>query len=230
LTSGRLDQPQVARLAQVAHDHGATINDLLVTALALSVREHRSDGGKRPVTVAVPINLRAESPFDASDCLGNFVGGVHIATRLNPRHDFWKQVRVVRSLLQPRLTSSAARWSMLQLHATLPPTLIDAMLYAAYDRCDDKAARRLARTMCQNIPLSVALSNLGRASVTDHLGALHVHDLVFFSPKSSQSHIVAGAVTMDAIMQIGFSYDQLLIPPEKMESIKNRMLELLLAA
>lgn len=111
----------------------------------------------------------------------------------------------------------------LELHCIkrecMKPLLVDAMYFAAYGRCDDKAAVMAAKMLSIDKPSSTAVSNLGRLSFDCQIGSCRIQDLVFFAPKAPVSYAVLGIATLGDAMQIGFSYDRKIISSDIMRAV-----------
>jgi len=107
------------------------------------------------------------------------------------------------------------------------PLLVDAMYFAAYGKCDDKAAIKAAKMLSIDKPSSTAVSNLGRLDFDCQIGSCRIRDLVFFTPKAPVSYAVLGIATLGDVMQIGFSYDRKIISSDIMRDASSMMLELL---
>lgn len=108
------------------------------------------------------------------------------------------------------------------------PLLIDAMYFAAYGECQDKAAKKAASILSVDTPSSTAISNLGRLNFNCRIGSYGIRDWVFFPPKAPGSYLVLGVATLHDTMQIGFSFDRKIISSVVVEDIKSKMLSLLL--
>ena len=110
----------------------------------------------------------------------------------------------------------------------MDPLLIDAMYFAAYGKCKDKAARKAAATLGLNdYPSTTAVSNLGRLGFDSQIGSYHIRDMVFIAPKAPASYIVLGVATLDGNMHIGFSNDRNHISPDCMAKISSKLVEVL---
>lgn len=83
----------VKELKEVAHRYGASINEYLVSVFVWSVYKELFHGmpGKRPIRVAVPVNLR---PFFDSDTTKNFF--VMVSAEFRPAKDSYSFEEVVK--------------------------------------------------------------------------------------------------------------------------------------
>lgn len=94
---------QVEQLKEVAHRYGASLNEYLVSVFVWSVYTEFLHGmpGKRPIRVAVPVNLR---PYFDSDTTKNFF--VMVSAEFRPKKDtysFEEVVDIIKESLQSQI-------------------------------------------------------------------------------------------------------------------------------
>lgn len=216
---------QMKDLHRACKANGVTINSAIVTAFIRAMQERHYHDKNRKTVVGVPINMRNRLSLPATSSLGNFASAVSVKYRYNTKESFWRNAVRVQTKLKSKLESDKAPWVLLNLYALMEPLLIDAMYFAAYGNCDDKAARKAAAMLSIDNPSSTAVSNLGRLDFDGQIGSCHVRDMVFFAPKATGSYVVLGVATLGGTMQIGFSYDRNIISSDTMEDVGSAMLE-----
>ncbi len=207
--------------------HGVTLNSAVVAAFICAMQEHYRQGSKRKTAVGIPINIRKQLSLSADDCLGNFSSAVTVKAHYDTKKDFWYNAALIQNKLKIKLSSAKASWVVLNLYTLMNPLLIDAMYFAAYGKCDDKAANRAASLLSIDNPSAAAISNLGRLNFDCHIGFYHIRDLVFFAPKAPGSYAVLGIATLGDTMHIGFSYDRNIISSDIMNKVSAKMNTLL---
>lgn len=205
--------------------HGITINDALVTALIIAIQEKHLN---KKTVVGIPINIRKQLSFATDSCLGNFASAITIAYKQDSKKDFWQNAALVKRKIESKLDSTKAQWLILNVHASMNPSLVDAMYFAAYGECNDKAAKKAASMLSIDKPSSTAISNIGRLNFNCQIGSFHIRDLVCFAPKAPGSYVVLGVATLNDTLQIGFSFDRKIISAAVMEEVKLRVLALLI--
>ncbi|WP_018752087.1 condensation domain-containing protein [Paenibacillus sanguinis] len=220
-----INAKEINNLHQACKAHGVTLNEAIVTAFIGAMQKKCAHPSNKKMVVGIPINMRKHLLLPTEDCLGNFASAVTINERYDARKDFWQNAAQVRSKLSSKLKSAKAPWVLLNLYALLNPLLIDAMYFAAYGKCEDKAAKKAAAMLSLDNPSSTAISNLGRLNFDCRMGSCHIRDMVFFAPKAPGSYVVLGVVTLGNTMQIGFSYDRKKISSDTLENVSSTLQE-----
>lgn len=220
-----INRVEINDLHNACKAHGITINDALVTALIIAIQEKHLN---KKTVVGIPINIRKKLSFSADSCLGNFASAITIGYKYDSKKDFWQNAALVKRKIKSKLESTKAQWLILNVHASMNPLLVDAMYYATYGECNDKAAKKAAAMLSIDKPSSTAISNIGRLNFNCQIGSYHIRDLVCFAPKAPGSYVVLGVATLNDTMQIGFSFDRNIISAVVMEEVKSRILALLI--
>lgn len=227
LSYSTINAKELNNLHKACKAHGVTINEAIVTAFILAMQERRPHMMNEKTVVGIPINMRKQLTLSAHDCLGNFASAITIKVRYDTKKDFWQNAFRMRSKLKSKLKSAKAPWVALNLYSILNPMLIDAMYFAAYGECDDRAAKKAAAMLSVDNPSSTAVSNLGRLNFDCQVGSFPIRDMVFFAPKAPGSYVVLGVATLGDTMQFGFSYDRKKISSDTMQNVSSTILELL---
>ena len=228
LSYSTISASQMDSLHQACKAHSITINEAIITAFFSAMCEHCTYRINEEMVIGIPINIRNQLPFSVDSSLGNFASAITIKHKGNTSNDFWQNANQVRDKIKSKLTSAKASWVNLNLYAMMEPTLIDAIYFAAYGKCTDKAARKAAAMLgVSDNPSTTAVSNLGRLDFSSQISSYHIRDMVFFAPKAPASYIVLGVATLDNKMQIGYSYDQNYLSSDCMERISIRLEEIL---
>ncbi len=207
--------------------HGITITEAIATAFILAMREKLSCSNNNKIVIGIPINIRKQLTFSADACLGNFASAITITEKYDAKKDFWRNALRVRKKMNLKMKSVKSQWLILNLYALMNPLLIDAMYFAAYGKCDDKAAKKAASMLSIDKASSTAISNLGRLNFDSQIGSYRIRDMVFFAPKAPGSYAVLGVATLENILQIGISYDRNIISSVIMEDISSQMVAVL---
>ncbi|MCD7900257.1 MAG: hypothetical protein LUH22_10410 [Bacteroides sp.] len=224
LSYSTINKVEMNELHNACKAHNITINDAIVTAF-ISAMQGKNLNNKKMV-VGIPIDIRKQVLFSADKCLGNFATAITIAYKYDYKKDFWQNAILVKKEIKSKLESTKAQWLLLNTYASMNPLLIDAMYFAAYGECQDKAAKKAASILSIDKPSSTAISNLGHLNFNCQIGSYCMRDFVFFPPKAPGSYIVLGVATLNDTMQIGYSYDRKIIFSEDVEDIKCKMLNL----
>lgn len=227
LSHSTINRVEMSNLYNACKAHGVTINEAIVTAFLGAVQEQDFNDKKK--TIGIPINIRKQLSFSTDTCLGNFASAITITGKYDSKKDFWQNAILISKRIRSKLDSPKSQWLVLNTYAAMSPLLIDAMYFAAYGECKDKAAKKAASMFSIDKHTSTAISNLGRLDFNCQVGAYNIRDLVFFAPKAPGSCVVLGIATLNDTMQIGFSFDRKIIDPVAMENSRSKMINLLLA-
>lgn len=227
LSYSTINASEVNALHEACKSHKVTINEAIVTAFIRAMQEKRPNASHDKTVVGIPINMRKHLSLSTDDSLGNFASAVTIKERYDTKKDFWQNAARIQGKLNSKLNSDKAPWVVLNLYSLLNPLLIDAMYFAAYGKCEDRAAKRAAALLSIDHPSSTAISNLGRLKFDCQVGSYRLRDLVFIAPKAPGSYVVLGVATLGGTMQIGLSYDRHKISSETMDTVSSTMLDLL---
>ena len=219
-----IDPSKLNDLYRACKAHNVTINEAIVTAFIYAMQKHHN--GKK-ITVGIPINIRKQLSFSVDACLGNFASAITITEHYDTSKSFWQNAERIQRKSTLKLKSPTAHWVVLNFYAHMKPLLVDAMYFAAYGKCNDKAAIKAAKMLSIDKPSSTAVSNLGRLNFDCQIGSYRIRDLVFLAPKAPVSYAVLGIATLDGAMQIGFSYDRKIISHDTMRDVSSTMIELL---
>jgi NRPS condensation-like uncharacterized protein len=181
-----LEPEEVARLADLRAD-GATVNDVLLGALAVTVREWnvRQGNGSGAVYLMMPINLRP--PEWRFEVVGNFASYVSVRIGADDHETLDKAIAAAAASTR-RIKEGSLAGLIVDLFG--PPRLL---------------ATGLKKRMQDLIPLTrdvvvdtAVLSNLGRVDGVPHLGdAGAVQELWFSPPGRMPLGAALGAATLD---------------------------------
>ncbi|CAM3576299.1 condensation domain-containing protein [Smaragdicoccus niigatensis] len=192
----KIDRDESARIMSARPD-GATVNDLLLAALAVTIRRWNDAHGKRRrrISITMPFNVRP--PEWQYEVIGNFASYV---TAHIKRGEQSALVAATKAALRRTTTIKTNRTQgvLVDLLAmgTLLPAGIKAGLIAKRPIVGDRAVD------------TAMLSNLGRLANPDVLGgnAVDVTELWFSPPCTMPMGIGVGAVTVDGEMFLTVRY------------------------
>ena len=183
-----------------ARRRGATVTEYLTAALIQAIRESRMDYGffqaRRPVTVSIPVNLRAVFP---SRTLRNFFGVANVCVRLQEDMDFDDILWAVRQELQnksarPRLEEMIAENVRLErnLAVKVVPLFLKKLIL--------REAFNLRGENCKTI----TISNLGRLRLPEDMAA-HVRRTRLVLYPTVKSPANCGVCTFGDILTFSFT-------------------------
>ncbi len=179
---------------------GATVTEYLTAALIQAIRDSRMDYGffqaRRPVTVSIPVNLRAVFP---SRTLRNFFGVANVCVRLQEDMDFDDILWAVRQELQnksarPRLEEMIAENVRLErnLAVKVVPLFLKKLIL--------REAFNLRGENCKTI----TISNLGRLRLPEDMAA-HVRRTRLVLYPTVKSPANCGVCTFGDILTFSFT-------------------------
>ncbi|MDR1679914.1 MAG: condensation domain-containing protein [Prevotellaceae bacterium] len=227
LSYSTINKSEIDGLHNVCKAHGLTVNTALVTAFIGAMQEEYPDSSDKKLNVGIPINIRKQLSFSPNGCLGSFASAIKIAYKYDSKKDFWQNAVLVNKKIKAKMKSTQAQWLLLNIYARMNPLLIDAMYFAAYGGCNDKAAQKAASMLSIDNASDTAVSNLGRLNFNSQIGAYSIRDWVFFAPKAPGSYAVLGVATFNDTMQIGYSFDRKIISSAMLGNIQSKLLYLL---
>ncbi|MGH3670151.1 MAG: hypothetical protein ACRDSH_05885, partial [Pseudonocardiaceae bacterium] len=206
-----LGPAQTTALAAKA-DQGATVNDLLLAALHMTLDAWTSERGIAPgrLSVLMPVNLRPRSGW--YEVFGNFSFMVPVVTCPEDRRDPMSMVNAIRNRTRrvKDERTPAAVAGLLDVLQYLPPAA-------------KRSVTRLA--VSERVLPTAILSNLGRLPEDLDFGSELRADEVWFSPPVRMPMgLAVGAVTAAARLHLVFRYRYPLFSPAQVADFAHRYL------
>ncbi len=191
------DAEALRRLQDTAHAHGVTIGTLIAAAL------FRASGGR------TDIGLAADARPKGLRCMGNHATGISAVYAYDGRKSLGENASRLHCLIRRKLDDPRRKFFLIAFLSSLPPTLIDAAYFAAFDGYDNRAARRLQRLFgYDGNPRGISLSNLGRLDLPTHCGPYALTGFTFAPPLVPNARRVVGVATLGKRMELTLTVEQ----------------------
>jgi diacylglycerol O-acyltransferase len=190
------DDISLARVRRFAHQHGVSVNDVFLTALATAFDHHLTEHGAAPspgneLGISIPVNLRAEHDGDSGNSFGLVLLGLPAA-----EPDWRRRLSQVASRMADLKRSPEAYAVLAGLDAVghLPPAAEKRIV----NWIGDKAC--------------AVVSNLPGPRRRLRFGGARVGHIVFWPPQTSHVGIGVSLLSYAGTISIGVSSDAALIP------------------
>lgn len=174
----------------------ATVNDMLLAALALAIREWNArNGGKTGRTaIMMPVNLRPEAWW--FEVVSNFSSYVSVSLPVGEQTDFAETTQAVcRQTTEFKEAGAAGVLIDLLEVPKLFPAILKARLKELFPLFGDKLME------------TIVLSNLGRLAASPSMGdAGKITDLYFTPPAPMPAGVSVGAASMEDRMFLTVRY------------------------
>ena len=174
----------------------ATVNDMLIAALVLAIREWNREAGGRmgKVSVMMPVNLRRQDWW--FEVVGNFSSYVNVILDQHQQTDFEATVQAVCEQ-SSRLKEAGAAGTLIELLEI--PSFLPAVLKARL--------REIAPTLGSSHVQTSWLSNLGRLPESPRMGDAGRVQAIWFSPPAHMPMGVSvGAVSLEDRLLLALRY------------------------
>lgn len=187
---------------------GATVNDLAMAALALTIlrwNRVRDFPAADSVSVNMPVNFRP--PAWSTEVISNFASYLAIVLRVGDVTDLQKATSIVSGITGPLKQSGAAGWVVDLLEGgNVLPAMLKRQLQLLLPMVEDRFVE------------SVCLSNLGRVAIPAFGGEAGKTTEVWFSPTAAMRAmpIVVGLVGSAGTLRAMFRGDGRLIGDEEL--------------
>lgn len=189
------------RVQAIRHRHGASINDVLLTAVAGAFRRYVADAAGHELSrlrASVPVNVRtageplkmenrfAAVPFDLP---------AHLADARERLHEVRRRMQAMKTSIEPIVVYAAQSL----LTRALPP----------------RASRRLIDVFANKC--TCVLTNVPGPSHRITLAGRRIHDLMFWVPQRSRIGVGVSLLSFSGTVRLGVISDACLMPdPERL--------------
>ncbi len=218
-----LSKEQTSKLVKQSKKNGVTVNTALATAFVRAQneildRQFYSDD----VTVSVSMrDYLEESPEDA---MGFFASAVRPALKYSIEKSFWDNAVKFHKQIKSLMTEKNIFDS--QVIGFFNPKFLDALVLGRYGRNDDKTVRKMiARKKMDVINTAFTLSNLGRVNVPADFDGLKLTSLMGPVVYGDSMEKYIGVITINGQMFFSISFNQDIVGKDKMEELKNKVIE-----
>lgn len=171
---------------------GCSVNSYIVT---MFLQKHPN-----LCKVGIPVSIRQ----DKNEAMSNLTSGISINYKYNVEKTFAENAVQVHK----RITRKLKRYRIfvLQFLASLPMTLIDAVLLNTYDFCCEPLAKKTAKVLGYfgKNTKDLGISNLTVIDIPTSYGNYKIKNIIFVPPAVSYSHNIIGVSTMNGRMTISY--------------------------
>lgn len=175
---------------------GVSVNSFITTAFL------GANPGNGCIGMAVDIRK------DHNRAMSNQASGISVDYHYSPRLSFEENARIVHKKVHKKLDRPVMRWFILRFLPLFEPTLLDSVLFAAYDLCQNRTSLKLAEVMEYKGEKTreLGVTNLGRLDIPDTYGDYGVKELLFIPPVVSYAKHIVGVATMKDGMRISYHF------------------------
>lgn len=154
--------------------------------------------------IGMPVDVRK----DHNRSMSNQASGVSVDYRYSSRLSFEENARIVHKKVRKKLESPVMRWFILRFLTFFTPSLLDSVLFAAYDLYQNDASLKLAEVMGYKGEKvrELGITNLGIADIPDTYGNYGLKEILFIPPVVSYAKHIIGVVTMADGMRISYHF------------------------
>lgn len=171
---------------------GCSVNSYIVT---MFLQKHPN-----LCKVGIPVSIRQ----DKNEAMSNLTSGISINYKYNVEKTFAENAVQVHKKITRKL--KRYRVFVLQFLASLPMTLIDAVLLNTYDFCCEPLAKKTAKVLGYfgKNTKDLGISNLTVIDIPTSYGNYKIKNIIFVPPAVSYSHNIIGVSTMNGRMTISY--------------------------
>jgi WS/DGAT/MGAT family acyltransferase len=186
----------LAMARDLAHRHGATVNDVMLAVIADVLRRHLQGRGvsriAAPVRTVIPMNMR---PAGQAHLLGNRFGlvGLELPVHVDDALQRLRAVRDGMSKLKTGLQGQLAL-ALVRFAGFLPQALQNAVLGIFSRRC------------------TVIVTNVIGPAETRSVGGVRMDELMLCVPQGMTVGVGVSIISYNGQLRIGFLVDQRLMP------------------
>lgn len=187
-----LSAAETAQMIEKAKQIGCSVNSYLV---AMFLQKYQ-----KKCEVGIPVSIRE----DKNESMSNLVSGIRIRYQFDARKTFAENARQVHKKIKKALQQK--RLFVLQFLASLPPTLLDAVLLTTYGCYSDRLAERTAKVMSYTgtKKRDLGVTNLAVPDIPVLYGKHQIKNIIFVPPAVSYAHNIIGIITVQGQMTISF--------------------------
>jgi WS/DGAT/MGAT family acyltransferase len=215
--AGWTDEIELETVRAIGDEHDATVNDVLLGALAGAFRRLLSDRGEpvddRELRVTVPVNLRPMAERDAS--LGNYFGLAFVPIPIGTP-ELAERIRIIhdRMSVEKAGTEAYLMYLTLTLGGHSPNVVLDWLMGQFEDR---------ATGVVTNVP--------GPTDTIEFAGR-EVTDLMFWVPQANDQGLGISIFSYDGAVRLGIAADANLLedPAELSEAFRAEVEQLAAAS
>lgn len=183
---------ETQRIKDDAKQIGCSVNSYVVTQLLRKYPNLRK--------VGIPVSIRQ----DKNEAMSNLTSGISI----NYQYDVGKTFAENAVQVHKRITKKLKRYKVfvLQFLASLPMTLIDAVLLNTYNSCSERLAEKTAKILGYfgKNKKDLGISNLTVIDIPVFYGNYEIENIIFVPPAVSYSHNIIGVSTVNGRMTISY--------------------------
>lgn len=183
---------ETEQIIEEAKQIGCSVNSYLVTMLLQKYQ--------KKCEVGIPVSIRE----DKNEAMSNLVSGIRIRYQFDTQKSFAENARQVHKRIKKALQQK--RWFVLQFLASLPATLLDAVLLTTYGCYSDRLAERTAKVMSYTgtKKRDLGVTNLAVPDIPVLYGKHQIKNIIFVPPAVSYAHNIIGIITVQGQMTISF--------------------------
>ncbi len=183
---------ETAQIIEEAKQIGCSVNSYLVTMFLQKYQ--------KKCEVGIPVSIRE----DKNEAMSNLVSGIRIRYQFDTQKSFAENAMQVHKKIKKALRQK--RVFVLQFLASLPATLLDAVLLTTYDCYSDRLAEQTAKVMSYTGEKTrdLGVTNLAVPDIPLLYGKHQIKNIIFVPPAVSYAHNIIGIITVQGKMTISF--------------------------
>lgn len=206
MLSRALDGDALNKALEACRSHGVTLTAAVCAAMLIA------DGEAKNVALAASIR---PSGYEG---MANWATGITVSG--SPATPFWELASSLKRGMDDKLNNDAKRNYLLKFLDLVPPTLMDASYFSAFDRLESKPAASMSRLLgFSGEPKGISMTNLLRAPVGD--GVMSIR---FYPPLVPNVRRLIGMATVGDRLEITLQASD---TPEECERYIDRLMSVI---
>lgn len=154
--------------------------------------------------IGMPVDIRK----DHNRSMSNQASGISVDYHYSPKLSFEENAKIVHKKVHRKLDRPVMRWFILRFLPLFEPSLLDSVLFAAYDLYQNRTSLKLAKILGYKGEKTreLGITNLGILDIPHIYGDYGLKDLLFIPPVVSYAKHIIGVVTMADGMRVSYHF------------------------
>jgi len=214
-----LTKAQTSALISRCREENITVNTALVTAFVMAQKQIQEPHDYLSnVIVSVDFRERLTRPVD--EAFAFYASAVRPRLEYRAGKPFWSTAREFHDRIKGLLTDENIFAS--QRLSDVAPSLLDALVFAKYDKLDDKLTNRLVKKMgIDDVSAGLIVTNLGRLDIAVDHGPLHLSAMYGPYVYSDTVEKYLGVMTVGGEMHLTLCSGHNVIAPDTVRSVRD---------
>ncbi|KAA6357988.1 MAG: hypothetical protein EZS28_046485, partial [Streblomastix strix] len=213
------DQTQVEKMKSLLKKDQLTLNEYLVSCIALSAKKCLPYFQDKVIRMGVPLSFRDELVEPKPSCVGNYSSGVSINYDVDQLKSPLENAILAKSLLRKPLQDFKNRHLAINFMNALEPELLDVIAPAVYDpNFDNPLVAKVGSYLGEsNSVYGIGVTNLGKKELGnfEHLTDAH---LTFIPPSFPPHLLTCGVLTFNQELNLTICYKSSIVTQAEIQA------------